>query len=236
VNEKILVKKVRTNLNYLNIKVPANTKIAVVGDIHEHFEQFSQILDKINPSERIWFFSVGDIYEKGFGVDKAENVIDTFKSLAEKGQGGIVKGNHELKVIREARKANAMTPQLTWCDQQPLALSFKFTNDTRLTILHGGITLAHTWDTIAEDPEVCYIRAVASTNPSIQENWHELYDGRFGYIASGHNAQKDGVPKFYNFSCNLDSACYATGVMTAQIFSEMGREELISVSGRARKP
>ena len=67
-------------------------------------------------------------------------------------------------------------------------------------------------------------------------NWHDLYDGRFGYVASGHAAQKDGVPKFYQYSCNLDTSVYTTGILTCQVFGANGREELITATGPARKP
>ncbi len=238
------------------IKIPKNIKIAVIGDIHEHQQQFNDLIEKLQPSDKLWIVSVGDIYDKGFGPEKAEAICEVLKQLNEQGIGYAIQGNHELKLIRKYRKEKkALPPGLAWCSALPLALFFEFTNNSKLTVVHGGVTPRHTWDDMGINVETCYVRAVDEKGKMIRlvwvtENgipvlklekpngtvWHEIYDGRFGYIASGHAAQKDGVAKFYNYSCNLDTSCYSTGILTAQIFSETGREELISVTGLAANP
>lgn len=243
-------------MNLPEIKIPDGGKIAFIGDIHEHEEQFDQLIAKIKPGPKMLFVSVGDIYDKGFGVKVAESITNKIKKIVEEGYGYVIRGNHELKAIQLARAANEMTPELTWLDQQPLAQTFIFENQSRITVVHGGVLPTHTWDDLNNIVETSYVRSIGPDGKMIkmlrvkQPNgktlmqlertdgkiWHELYDGRFGYIVSGHNAQKDGIPKFWNYSCNLDSACYATGTMTAQIFSDAGREQLLMVSGLARKP
>lgn len=242
-------------MNFPVIKVPNGCNIAVIGDIHEHQEQFDKILKKINPGPETILVSVGDIYDKGFGPKVAESIIDTLRPFFDAGHAYVLRGNHELKVIRKARQSNTMTSYLDWMDGQPLALTFQFNNGMYLTVVHGGVLPIHTWSDIFTDIEVCYIRNVDECGKMIKKiwkkidgkdvlvpektnglPWHRLYDGRFGYIASGHDAQQDGVPKFYNYSCNLDTAVYFTGILTAQIFSQNGREELITVNGIARKP
>ncbi|HVI41605.1 MAG TPA: metallophosphoesterase [Anaerovoracaceae bacterium] len=236
-------------------KVPSGTRIAVIGDIHEHREHFDKILERINPGPKTYVISVGDVYDKGFGPTAAEGIIDTLKPLIQDGYAAILRGNHELKVIRKARGTNTMNPYLDWMDKQPTALTFGFANNTHLTVVHGGVMPSHTWNNLFTDIETCYVRNLDEKGKMIKKvwkkidgkdtlvpekpgglPWHRLYDGRFGYIASGHDAQRDGVPKFYNYSCNIDTAVYDTGIMTAQIFSENGREDLIMVSGTAKKP
>jgi hypothetical protein len=64
--------------------------------------------------------------------------------------------------------------------------------------------------------------------------WHEVYDGRFGYIIAGHDSIKTGIPKFYNFSANIDTAVYCTGRLTVQIFSEDGLGDLLFFDGPAK--
>ena len=237
------------------IKVPPGSRIAVIGDIHEHREQFDKLLEKIKPSPKTILVSVGDIYDKGYGPRVAEEIIDVLQPFIKDGYAYVLRGNHELKVIRKARQNNSMTNHLTWMDKQPLALTFQFRNGTFLTVVHAGVLPAHTWEGIFTDIEVCYIRNLDEDGKLIKKiwkkidgrdvlvpekpggaPWHKSYDGRFGYIASGHDAQQDGIPKFYNHSCNLDTAVYNTGIMTAQLFGENGREELIMVTGPARKP
>lgn len=237
----------------LDIAVPSGTKIAVVGDIHEHEDQFDRLINMIQPSEKMLFVSVGDIYDKGFGPSVAESITDKIKVMNDSGFGFVVRGNHELKNIRKAKAQGAMSSQLSWLERQPLALSFVFSNQTRLTIVHGGVKPKHQWDDLNVDVETSYIRTVDENGEMIKllwmekdgqrqlnpekegVSWHEKYDGRFGYIAAGHEPLKDGKPRFYNYSCNLDTACYCTGILTCQIFTESGLDGLHSVAGASRK-
>lgn len=241
--------------NSLNIPVPKGVRIAVVGDIHEHEYQFNALVDQLQPSDKLWLVSVGDIYDKGDGKQAAERITDTFRSLHQRNIGYLVQGNHEKKNIKAAKRQKQMTDQLLWLDQQPLVLSFVFDNSTRLTVLHGGVRPTHKWSDLNVDIETCYIRNLDASGDMIKlewvdsdtgekelrpakaggKSWHLSYDGRFGYIAAGHEPQKDGIAKFYNYSCNLDTACYHTGSLTAQIFNEDGRDQLLTVKGPAKR-
>lgn len=232
----------------LDIAVPPRTKIAVVGDIHEHEYQFDQLIDIIKPSEKMFFVSVGDVYDKGFGPPIAQAITDKIRKMNNLGYGFVVKGNHELKNIRKSQ--HALSDQLAWLEKQPLALSFVFCNQTRLTIVHGGVKPRHRWEDLNVDVETSYIRNLDEKDEMIKlkwveekgnrvllpektggVSWHERYDGRFGYIAAGHEPLKDGKPRFYNYSCNIDTACYCTGILTCQVFTERGLDELHSVEG-----
>lgn len=243
-------------MDYLNIEVPAATKIVVVGDIHEHKEQFDKLVELINPSKDMWLVSCGDVMDKGFGIKVAESIIDRIRVLEYQGFAYMVKANHELKHLRKAKKDRSlMTDQLAWVRKQPLALSFKFNGGSRLTVVHAGVTHRHTWEDLSRNSEVCYVRTLDENGDFISliwkedkgvkylepakpggVTWHKTYDGRFGYIAAGHDPQEDGVAKFYEHSCNLDSAIFKTGKLSAQIFSDKGLEDLIVVEGTARNP
>lgn len=238
----------------LNIAVPKDTSIAIIGDVHEHSEQFKKMLNKISPSWKMWLVSVGDIYDKGFGINVAEEITGELQELQNRRIGFAVRGNHELKQIRKNRRN--LGAKLEWWKNQPLSLSFNFHNGARVTVLHAGITPRHTWKSLEQDVEVCYVRDVDEVGNMIPlvwkevdgerilmkakaggESWHKKYDGRFGYVVSGHAAQKDGEAKFYNYSCNIDSAVYETGILTAQVFNDDGnRSELIKVNGTPKKP
>jgi hypothetical protein len=245
------------NKQNLNITVPKNTKIAVVGDVHEHDEQFFKMLDKINPNKNMWFVSLADLRDKGFGEESFNKIVNKIIELKNNGFGFIVKGNHELKKFNYYKKnPESMSPELKWLKTQPLALSFQFRTGNRLTVVHAGVTPLHTWEDLDSNIEVCYVRDVDEEGKMIPLkwieksgkrilvkakeggcSWHEVYDGRFGYIASGHAAQIDGIAKFYNYSCNLDSAVFETGILTAQIFSDEGKLlDLITVNGTPAKP
>ncbi len=238
----------------LEIEVPANTSIVVVGDIHEHDYQFDKLLDQIQPSANKWLVSVGDIYDKGFGREKAEKITDQFIKLNKQEIGFVIRGNHELKNIKKAKNTDQMTEQLNWFKDQPLALCFVFENSTRLTVVHGGVTPHHSWEDLGTDIETCYVRNIDDTGKMIQlkwieedgikklrptkpggVSWHSIYNGRFGYIASGHEPLKDGKVKFYNYSCNLDTSCFSTGILSCQEFSKDGLGSLYTANGPCKR-
>lgn len=240
----------------VTIKVPKGTRLFVIGDIHEHLSQFYQLNNEIQPSADKWLVSVGDLYDKGPGIEAAEELVDQFRDLSNQGVGYIIQGNHELKHIRKAKRGQGkMTSQLSWMDQQPLTMSFEFSNRARVTIVHGGVTPHHTWHDLAYDVESCYVRWVDEAGKHVRLKkttedgirvmkparegvvWHEKYCGRFGYIVSGHNAQKDGIPKYYDYSCNIDTACYHTGKLIAQEITEKGTlGEALVAQGPAQWP
>ena len=222
------------------------TKVTVIGDIHEHNEQFDKLIDQIQPSTKHLIVSVGDIYNKGFGRNIGDKIVDKIRTL----NGYVVQGNHEQRLLRQAKKSDEkISDQLNWIGKQPFSLTFLFANGTRLTVVHGGVKPGHTWSDLRRSTDFLYIRTLDENGEPIPLEWvnkdgqrilqaskkgrlwHNIYDGRFGYIASGHHAQLDGVPKFYGYSCNLDTACYVTGILTAQTFTEGGRAELLQVTG-----
>lgn len=237
------------------IKIPKNTQVAVVGDIHEHAEQFFKLIEKVNPSEKMWFVSVGDLVDKGYGEVAFNSITDEMIKLSEKGIGFIVKGNHEIKLLKNNRKNSNVSPQIEWWRKQSLSLSFEFHNGNRLTIVHAGIMPGMTWEDLDSNMEVAYVRDVDEkgmiqlvwtkingVNTLVKareggQSWHEVYQGELGFVAAGHDPQKNGKPKYYNFSCNLDCAVFETGILSAQIFTTEGKlGELITVSGVPFKP
>lgn len=241
----------------LNIELASDTEIAVVGDIHEHDQQFFDLLNKVQPSGKRILVSVGDLFDKGFGYPSYEKISKKLYQLHQEGLAYLVRGNHEEKYLKRARVSGNWTQSLQWINQQSLILSFIWPNKKRLTVIHGGIQKLTTWQDL-QDPHkenhLPYIRELdingkyipliwkkkgnkERLEPKIENGkpWHEFYDGRFGYIASGHAAQLDGQAKFYPYSCNLDSGVYQTGILTCQIFNQNGLGELVTVQGVAAK-
>lgn len=243
-------------MNYTDIKLEKDCKITVIGDQHGHDDQFFEMVDKIKPGPKSIVVSVGDYIDKGFGPEAEAKILHEIKRICDLGYGYVVKGNHELKHLKNAKKENQMTDDLRYVDTWPLCVSFQFVNSrNRLTVVHAGVKPSHTWHDLQNNTDVAYIRTLDGGGNyiklkwSVDENgkkdlkpekigrpWGEFYDGRFGYICAGHDAQKDSIPKFWSHCCNIDTAVYATGILTAQVFSEFGREELIQVTGKAAKP
>lgn len=230
------------------IRVQKGQELVVVGDIHENESHFEEMIERTEVGTKRILVSVGDVYDKGEGSHVAERIIDRIRTLQEAGWAYMVRGNHEQRNIKNAKtNGDKLTPQLKWCKKLPLVLSFMFSNQNRITVVHAGVTPHHNWGNVANNTEVMYVRTLDDKNRPIplvwrSENgvqklrperegvlWHDLYDGRFGYIISGHHSQRDGKAKFYKHSCNIDTKCYDTGILAGQIVAGGTLKELVLV-------
>jgi predicted phosphodiesterase len=239
---------------YQTIQVPSDVSICIIGDIHEHPEQFFSLLRDWKPSPSKWIISIGDVYDKGYGEKAAETITDELIKLSDKHIAYAVRGNHEVKIIK-SKKKEPLTKCLKWWRNRPLVISFIF-SDRTITVLHAGVSPLMTKESLGKDIEVIYVRDVDENGKMIPLvwkmidgvktlvkskeggcSWHEIYDGRFGYIVSGHAAQTDGEAKYYTNSCNLDSGIYDTGRLTGQTILPNGEfgDKLI-IEGTAFKP
>jgi len=229
------------------IQIPSGQELVVVGDIHENEYHFEKMLERAEVGSKRILVSVGDVYDKGVGAQAAERIIRKIQDLHENGMAFMVRGNHEQRNIKNAEERDAMTPELEWCKGLPMVISFLFSNQNRVTVLHAGVTPHHTWGNVSASTEVMYVRSLDDRGRPIplvwvEENgkkklraerqgtvWHEKYDGRFGYIISGHDSQRDGVVKYYKHSCNIDTRCYDTGILAGQVVSQGTLKELILI-------
>jgi hypothetical protein len=238
------------------IKIPKNTQLAFGTDFHSHPEQFFKLIEIIKPSEKMWFISGSDVRDKGYGEVAFNSITDKLIEMSDAGYCYSVLGNHEIRYLKQNKKVSNPSPQLIFWRKQPLSLSFEFYTGARLTVVHAGITPLMTWEDLETNVEVCYVRDIDENGKMIPlvwkdvkgqktlvkakdggVSWHEKYCGRFGFVCSGHQPNKDGVPKYYNFSCNLDCAVFETGMQKMQIFTPEGTlGELITVTGTPFKP
>lgn len=240
----------------LNIHIDSDVKLVCISDVHEHTEQFFNILKQFPPSNKQRLVVIGDVFDKGHGREAAEEIAETIKSYAEQGLAYYVQGNHELKNIKKSKKLGELSSIMKWVNSRPLALSFCYPNGTRYTVLHAGVDPKMHWHDLSRDLNVCYIRVLSNkthTHVSMRKvsiengdsywepvekdvsNWHDLYDGRFGYIISGHDYNDDG-PVFNKYSCNIDTGVFVSGKLTAVVFGENGREQIYQAIGTALSP
>lgn len=231
----------------ITVNLKTNQELICTSDIHEHPDQFFELLDKHKPSNDLIYVFLGDLKDKGHGEDAFVKIATKIKDLVNLGQAFFLKGNHELKAIKKNRKNIDNNSIYYWIDLQPIAISFLYPNQARYTCVHAGITPKMTWDTISRDINVCYTRVLdkngnhvhmiknpktESWEPSVKDvtEWHNVYDGRFGYVVSGHNYNQNN-PTFYNYSCNIDSGVFNTGILSAVIFNQNGKKEVIKIIG-----
>jgi len=240
--------------NFLNINLKSDVKLLCISDVHEHPEQFFAILDKYPVSDKMILVVCGDVIDKGFGIKSAEKIYEYIYHLTKKNQAFMIKGNHELKLLKSNKKIGRSAHLMKWIDSLPISLSFIYPNSSRYTFVHGGVDSKMTWDEISYDLSVCYIRYLSNKSKKMApvskketdgeilyipkdldvSLWHHVYDGRFGYIVSGHNNDPGG-PRFYNYSCNIDTGVFTSGKLTALIIGDKGREEVYQSIGPAFK-
>lgn len=229
------------------VKVPPNTQICVVGDIHEHPEQFFSLVDEYKPGPSKWVVSVGDVYDKGWGTLAAENITKTLMEFDRCGYGFAVKGNHEYKITR---KRGDLSESLIWWAGRPISLSFEFESEKIITVVHGGIAPKHEHPGVIEalftrdvdEKGVIYLKWVMKDGKKDLvksreggDTWHNLYDGRFGYVIAGHHPHLDG-PKFYKNSCNIDTGVFQSGILCGQIINIDGSlGQLLKIKGEPFK-
>ncbi len=239
------------------ISVPEGVELCVIGDVHEHSEQFFKAVDEIKPSWNRILVSIGDVFDKGWGIREAEKITDKLIDLKNRGCCYAIRGNHEVKLIKKNRRTEKFSEQLKWWSNQPLVLTFTFEKTRAIVnVIHAGVTPKMSDADLGHSIEVVYVRDVDEAGEMIPLTWknidgvdtlvkskdggcvwHEAYDGRLGYICSGHAAQKDGVPKFYNYSCNLDTGIYETGKLCCQWITDEGKlGKLVEVMGTPAKP
>jgi hypothetical protein len=168
--------------------------IAVIGDIQGQFSLLEPLLAQLPPEAQL--ISTGNI--GGEITSKIQHV----------------RGNWEARLIRQGLRTGTPTSHL---NALPLSRTFTWPNRTRLTVVHAGVAPNHTWRDLVNNSEVHYVTRIKN-NQADREGaiWHEVYDGRFGYVASGHEPIG---PKYYGYSCNL---CLPPGRLMAQVFNEQG--------------
>lgn len=224
------------------IEVPRGKKLAFVGDIHECETQFDKLLLELGDFETngLILVSLGDIYDRGEGPHIAESIIRKIRGLHDRGHAYMVRGNHEQKHIK---KNKTLSSELEWCSRLPVCLSFRFHNGMNVVAIHAGVTPKSTIEDL-HSTESMYVRTVNSEGgyiPLIYKDgnleakepgvpWGEVYDGRFGYIVAGHDKQDSGKPVYWKHACNIDTACFKTGILSCLVISENGNERLIQVS------
>ena len=217
------------------ITLSKNIKLAIFGDVYGTKKQFFSALEQVKPSQDMLIGFVGNVCSNVWPDNDAAIIFDKIIELHKLGYVLFIKGSNELKHLRESRRKGFLDSRLKWIDQQPLAVSCLFPSGSNVTLVHSGIAPYHTWFNLGSDVDVCYIDELSASDRGTSLEgacgplWHEAYDGRLGYVVSGHKPQLDGKPKYYNYSCNLNTAPHQTGKLCVQIFNEIGKERAMII-------
>ena len=201
------------------IKIKKDTLIGIVGDIETNYKDFLYFVKQYKPNDKRILVSIGNIKQL------STKFIDLFKDLKERNLFYCTYGSVELKKYLELQSDGKSDSNLDWMMQQPSTITFRYPNGKAVVALSSGILPSATHDTLGTS-EVAYIRNVGPSGRPSKDGvvWHELYDGRFGYICSG-NIKCDNV-EYYKYSCNVATK----QKLSCQIFNQKGLEDLMDLA------
>lgn len=194
-----------------------DTELLIIGDINGNKILFDLVIEHclIN---NIILVSLGNFYPQNV-TNEMDYIVNNLKQLQSQNKAYIIKGNHEYRNLLNSR---LLDDNLLWCNSLPLALSFVFSNQSRLTIVHGGISPKCTWADISSRTDCMYLNIVDKLgNPVAKKGipWYDLYDGRFGYVISSYLPNNDAMIKYHKHSCNINTNCNKTGILLAPIIN-----------------
>jgi len=210
-------------------------RVIIYGDIHGCLDELKALREKLQIQKNDIEISVGDILNKGpyLGHEMVRYVQEHHIS--------VVMGNNEAKAIKQYRKykkegesflktlrpfeiATAMSLQeedVVFLEKLPYFLRIE-----NLTVLHGGLLpgmrLAKLSE--AEKKEITLIRYVNkelhpipwSDEHNRYKFWTDIYDGREGFIVSGHHPFEE--PKISKYAIDIDTGCVYGRKLTAVTF------------------
>lgn len=236
--------------DFLNVQLSESAKILVVSDVHEAFQQYFDLVSRFTFGPDQLLVVAGDVIDKGWGTKTAVRILEHVQSLGP--YGYFIRGNHEIKRIRKI--GFPLPAPWDWVSKQPFARSFVYPNASRITVVHAGIRNKHTLENIAWDPDVAYIRLLDPLGKKVVQSdyaklgkdtimkphhpyvtWHQVYDGRLGFIVAGHEGNPEGKICWYPNSACIDTAVFKTGILSALQISQDSKE-IIQVKGAAYNP
>lgn len=192
-----------------------NQRILAVGPLYDKTEKLIQIDKMYNDNTPLIF--IGDLCYPFKTHNDISKRLNEFRGFAEGKNIYYILGDKDLSFIKQVYSSHADI--YDWFMNQCIACKFTFENNSSVMLLHGGILEKHkTISDLDNDLEVSFVENL----PDPKKNWHENYNGRFGYIIASHPASKENTIETYNYSMSLDTNCYKTNILIMQEFTDKG--------------
>lgn len=210
-------------------------RVIVYGDIHGCLDELKALRQTLEIKADDLEISVGDILNKG------PYLGHIMIRYMQEHHIEVVMGNNEAKALKQYRKyrregepylkslrpfESATVLSLREDDAEFLASLPYFKRVSNLTVIHGGILPEMRLDDLddAEKKELTLIRYLDKDLKPIpwsdEEHrykfWGEIYDGREGFIVSGHHPFPE--PKVDRYAMDIDTGCVYGGKLTAAVF------------------
>jgi hypothetical protein len=185
-------------------------ELLIIGNLNGNEILFNQVINHCSINKRI-LISLGNFYPKTI-INDNNFIVNKLQELQSKKLAYVIKGNHEYRYLLHSRSDN----KLSWLNSLPIVLSFVFNNQSRVTVVHGGISPKCTWSESLT--EMMYLNLIdTSGNPIAKKGipWYDLYDGRFGYVVSSYLPHTK--IQYYKHSCNIN--CTNSEILFGLVFS-----------------
>ena len=204
------------------VKTVEADRFWIIGDVHGMISQFRDLLEnitrfeladnKFDPQTRIAIVSVGDLCDRG--PASLETLHLAYYMRYEGWPIGDcrasfhnVLGNHDQYLLR-------------LLNGEPLALDYD-TDRTFFQLSGTGVGMMKRYaQFLADSPHVIHSVLPDGQSASIIHDLQahpETYAGA-NYVFYGHIALRKPYPAFYPQACNMDTACFRTGILTAVSF------------------
>lgn len=192
-------------------------ELLVIGPIYNQIDKLP-LLEKHTKNRLVVF--LGDLC---YPYNSFTDISERLKSLRSFIQGKrcfYILGDKDLIFMKKIFSSH--TDTYDWLNAQRKALRFSFSNNTNILLVHGGVLPSHkTWNEVQNDLESAFITNLQETG----KPWHDIYDGRFGYVISSHPSEV----KIYNHSMSLETEGFNTDKLAAQVYGPNGLGETLYV-------
>lgn len=221
-------------------------RVGVIGDIHGHYREMLSIVRKLERHGVDRIIMLGDLCDRGPSSLRCLRYIQSKTFLDRSGSNvsfECVRGNHEDGYVRAWRKipkpgrVTVSSPEepitfrqlpvrlLRWMERLPVLIRVPELN---LVCVHGGVTphresLEHESDFMLRTR---YLNEDGTAYSGLLGNlfWAEVYDGRFGTIAFGHESHLR--PTAYEHAVAVDGEGF--NKVHAAVFSDEPRENRVT--------
>ena len=218
-----------------------------IGDIHGCYTELVDLLAKIDVQDADRVMALGDMTRKGPAADRC---IDLWR---ERGYESVL-GNNDVKVIEHSERwmsrvfASSADRDVIWRRERVDFLRhlplYSDVPEVSVVAVHGGVlpkAMQFTGDLVTREAalELRYIRKTSSGWAFVPKGkqspddpfWADVWDGD-RMIVYGHTPREE--PLVHRRALGIDTGCVYGGKLTAAVFAEPDRWQLVSIPARRR--
>lgn len=178
-------------MNFPKINV-GNKKILTISPLCDAIDKLN-VVQSFN-DEYIYVF-LGEICYPWNNIDQIKKRIQIMDEFIKNNSAFYILGDADLTFMNKNKNNDNNINK--WLEEQNLGINITFSNNTTLTVVHGGIPAnIKLWKDLISNIEVAFVKNIN------KQSWHHTYDGKFGYVISAHPTATE--VKHYDYSSSID--------------------------------